>query len=480
MPSWLFFYTLVEWAIRLTMVPVILRRRFSPATSLAWLTLISFRPEVGLIIYLLIGKTYLGRVRMRLHQAVAASMRNDQRLAYLRDNVVRPDVDPALSPVILQSQRITGMPILGGNSVELLPVTEEKIDRLVADIDAAKHHVHLLYYIFEPDQIGSRIAEALIRAADRGVKCRVLADAVGSRRLFSLWSRTVLGQMRNKGVDVRRMLPASPLRRKLARLDLRNHRKLSVIDGTIAYTGSQNIVNPDYGHPKAGKWIDLSGRFTGPVVGQLQAVFYEDWAFETDETLNEPDIFPRLKPTGETPAQAVPTGPTQETETLLRVILAAINAAQRKIIITSPYLVPDETMVLALSMAADRGVEVNIVVPHRSDHPLVSAAGRAYFDRLLDAGVHIYQHYQGLLHAKTITVDDALALLGSSNLDIRSVYLNFEINVLLYGPQVTNEVRFAQMRYLNAAVPVDRTLWRHRPRYQQFIDNVAALASPLL
>ena len=480
MSSWLFFYTLFEWTIRLAMVPVILHRRFSPATSLAWLTLISFRPEVGLVIYLIAGGSRLGRARLRLHRAVAASMRNDQRLAYLHDNVVRPNVDTALTPVILQAQQITGMPILGGNRIELLPTSESTIDRLLADIEHAKHHVHLLYYIFEPDEVGTQVAEALRRAKERGVTCRLLADAVGSRRFFSWRHGSTLKQLRNYGVEVHPILPASLLRRKLARLDLRNHRKLAIIDGTIAYTGSQNIVNADYGHRKAGSWIDLSGRFTGPVVGQLQAAFYEDWGFETDEVLRSEDIFPVLKPTGDTPAQAVATGPTQEAVALVRVILTAINTAQRKIIITSPYLVPDESMILALSMAADRGVEVNLVVPYRSDHPIVSAAGRAHYDRLLEAGVHIYQHHRGMLHAKTITVDDALALLGSSNMDIRSFYLNFELNVLLYGSQMTNEVRFAQMQYLSEAVPVDRIKWQRRPKLHQFIDSLAALASPLL
>ncbi len=478
--SWLFIYGLFTWTIRVTMVMVILRRRFATATALAWLSLVFILPELGLIAYLLIGENRLGRIRSRIHKAVVMSMRTDQRLAYLHDHAVSPKIDPALQPVIRQAEHITGMPILADNRVELLGDTEQTIDQLVADIDAAQHHVHLLYYIYRPDEMGHRVAESLIAAAGRGVRCRLLADAVGSHHLFGFRNRRLVKRMRHHGVDVRRMLPASPLRRGLARLDLRNHRKLAVIDGHTAYAGSQNIVNPDYGHRRAGQWIDLTGRFTGPIVGQLQEVFLEDWAYETDITIEGPDIFPSLDPTGTTPAQAVPTGPTQESVTLLRVILAAINAAQRKIIITSPYLIPDEATILALAMAADRGVEVTIVVPLRSDHFLVSAAGRYYFEPLLDAGVRIYRYAPGLLHAKTITVDDAFALLGSSNLDVRSFYLNFELNILLYGQQVTREVRFAQMRYLAESTPIDADLWRRRPQPQRYLDAAAALLSPLL
>lgn len=478
--SWLYTYYLIEWGIRLVMLLVILRKRWSTSTSLAWLSLIFIFPEIGLVIYLLFGENRLGRTRSQLHRAVTIALRAQQRLAYLRENVVRPDIDPSMHPIVLQAERISGMPILGGNHMELLGDTDKTIDRLVADIHAAAHHVHLLYYIYRADETGHRVADALIAAAKRGVKCRLLADAAGSYKFFGFRQRGLVNRLISHGVEVHRMLPASPLRRGLARIDLRNHRKLAVIDGRTGYTGSQNIVNADYGHPRAGQWIDLSARFTGPVVGQFQEVFIEDWVYETEQPLEGPDLFPVLQPTGTTPAQAVPTGPEQESDTLLRVILAAINAAQRKIIITSPYLVPDEPTMLALSMAADRGVEVVIVVPLRSDHPLVLAAGRDYFQPLLDAGVRIYQYSPGLLHAKTITVDDSFALLGSSNLDIRSFYLNFELNVLLYGPQVTQEVRFAQMQYLQNAAEVHPDLWRRRPQMQQLIDSAASLLSPLL
>ncbi len=475
--SWLLTYTLIEWLIRLGMVPVILRRRFDPPTALAWLGIIFLLPEFGLVLYLLVGVRHLGRKRVKLHRALIASMRVKQ-LGGHQAFTVRPEIDPALTAVVLQAERISELPILDGNSLELLEENDDFVNRLIGDIDAAVRHVHLLYYIFAQDQIGRRVTEALLRAAKRGVRCRLIADHAGSHRFFrrSGLSRELLAG----GVEVVRALPAFSLRRRLARLDLRNHRKLAVIDGLIAYTGSHNIVEPTYGQRRAGPWIDLSVRCTGPVASALQVVFLEDWAFETEERLGSEDIFPPVAVTGVTPAQVVPTGPTEDSNNLLRVLLASINAARRRIVITSPYFVPDQATVLGLAMAAERGVRVDLVLPRKSDHPLVSAAGRAYFDPLLEAGVNIHLHSRGLLHAKTMTVDDSFALLGSSNLDIRSLFLNFELNVLLFGEQITSTLRFAQTRYLEESQAVDRGQWATRPRIRQVGDGAASLLSPLL
>jgi cardiolipin synthase len=469
----------LEWFIRIAMVYVILQRRLPTANALAWLCIVLFQPELGIFMYWLVGENRLAQRRVREHRDLLESLK---KLA------LRPppgstamqglidDIKPI--PVSRQAEKLTGLPVIGGNNVQLLSQTEEVIDRLIGDINRAQRSAHLLYYIYVADETGNRVTDALINAARRGVTCRVLADAVGSRHLFGRRGRA--SSMRAAGIRVLPALPVAPLRRRLARLDLRNHRKLAVIDGNIGYTGSQNIVNADYGHKRAGSWIDLSARYTGPIVAQLQAVFIEDWAFETEEELRGDDIFPYLEPTGDMPAQAVPTGPSQVSVALPRVIMAAIHSAQERIVITSPYLVPDQSTMLALAMAADRGARVDIVLPYVSDHPLVSAAGRAYFDDLLESGVNLYLHGPGMLHSKTLTVDDAFALLGSSNLDIRSFYLNFELNVLMYGPQITRQLRTIQLKYLTEAKPVATQEWKQRPASRRLAESAAMLASPLL
>jgi len=474
---WLLLFAFAEWSIRVVMIAVILRRRFAPSTAMAWLVLIMFLPWLGLGIYLLVGVNHLGKRRARSHRSAVTQARAKRNPELIARHAVRPQIEPQQRNMILQAERISGNPIVAGNDAELLPDVNTLTDRLTKDIDAAKHHAHLLYYIFSPDDIGKRISESLIRAAKRGVDCRLLADAAGSRALFK---SDLYQALISQGVEVHDMLPVSPWRRKLARIDLRNHRKLTVIDGMTAYAGSHNAVNEDYGHRHAGKWVDLSGRFTGPMVAQLQQLFCEDWAFETNQTLQDDHLFPALEPVGEIAAQVVPTGPNHQGESFRRVLIAALAAAQRHIIMTTPYLVPDDPTMLALAMAADRGARVDLVVPKKSDSPIVAAAGRHYYQSLMESGVNIHTYHGGMLHAKTITVDDAFALLGSANLDVRSFYLNFEINVLLYGPAITQHLRFAQQQYLNQSDPVTLSVWRKRPVIKQYAEGAAALFSPLL
>jgi len=448
------------------------------SAMLSWLMVVFFVPELALLFYLLIGRQRLGKKRAEIHRDVVRDIRTDQRLAMLKPHIIRPDLDPALNPMVRQAEHVGGLPIVGANHVELLADTETVVAKLIDEIEHAQKHVHLLYYIFRPDETGRRVAEAMRRAAGRGVRVRLLVDAVSSRALFG--RRGVAHALRAAGVQVVPALPVAPLRRGLARIDIRNHRKLAVIDGRVAFTGSQNIVNADYGHPRAGQWYDLTGRFTGPVVWQMQQVFLEDWTFETGAMPEDEQLFPHLEPTGEMVAQTVPTGPSDAARTFRRILLAAINAAQRKVIITSPYLIPDEPTLLGLIMAANRGVEVSLVVPRKTDHPLAAAASRASFADLLDAGVHIFQFKPGLLHAKTLTVDDAFGVLGSSNIDLRSFDINFELSVLLYGPEITAELRFAQTHSIDQSDPIDLNVWRRRPLLHRYAHSTAALFSPLL
>lgn len=476
--SWWTIYILFEWGIRLVMVPVILRRRLSTGAALSWLAMIFALPELGVLIYVLLGDVRLGKRRVRLHREVVQATRTASWRDRQRAYVIRPKVDAAHEPIILQAERLSGMPIVGGNTIDLLTGQSQAVDRLIEDIRAAKHHVHLLYYIFQDDETGRQVAEAVKEAVGRGVECRILADAVGSWGFFS--RRGMAESLRKSGVHVWPTLPAAPLRKKLVRLDIRNHRKLAIIDGTIAHTGSHNIITASYGHKRAGSWVDLSVRCTGPVVAQLQTVFIEDWAFETEEVLASDVYLPVLKSTGRTVAQAVPTGPSHETEAFPRVLLTAINAARRSIVITTPYLILDEPTLLALAMAVDRGVTVEVVVPRVADHMLVSAAGRSYYRQLLRAGVRVYRYEPGLLHSKTMTVDESFGLIGSANLDIRSFYLNFEINVLVFGDDIAASLRDVQKGYIEKSEMLNLDQWLRRPRLTQMLEDAAALLSPLL
>ena len=307
------------------------------------------------------------------------------------------------------------------------------------------------------------------------MKCRVLVDDVGSRKpLRSLWAK-----MKAKNIELRTMLPVGIFRRSMARIDVRNHRKLAVIDGHIAYAGSQNIVDASYGH-KDLAWHDMMVRLTGPITLELQAIFVTDWHQESQEVLTGPDIFVRPELTGNVPAQTLPSGPAFNVESYQRLVVGAIYDAQRRVIITTPYFVPDEPLLQAIQMAVLRGVQVDLIVPKRCDQIIVGAAARAYYDDVLEAGAHLYLHTKGLLHSKTMTVDESVALIGSSNFDTRSFAINFELNMLLYGVDVTTRLRACQLRYLHDAIKLDPQEWSRRPATRRLLDNMARLMSPLL
>jgi len=461
-----------EWTIRITMIPVVLRRR-RPEAAMAWLVAIFFLPILGLLAYLIFGQQRLGRKRIdrsiRAHAAVATSER-------LAAHVVRPRIAAKQHDIVAMAQGMGGSPILGGNSVEMLPETDGAIDRLIADIDAARSHVHILVYIYRNDATGSRVGEALARAATRGVQCRLLVDAVGSSAFLTEGSDA----LRGAGVDVHALMPASPARLLVSRLDVRNHRKIAVIDGSIGYAGSQNIVDADYGHRKYGAWRDLMLRITGPSVLHLQQVFLEDWYGELGSVPADHSLFPAPETGGKIPIQIVPSGPAFESAPLQDLIVAAIHEAERRIIITTPYFLPGEAAQAALRIGAARGVRVDLVIPARSNHPVVTAAGRSHIRELARAGVHVHKHGVGLLHAKTITVDDAFALIGSSNFDIRSFDINFEVNMLLYGADVTACVRELQEGYIRESTAMDPRAEVESSTVRRICDDAARLLSPLL
>ena len=390
-------------------------------------------------------------------------------------HVQKPSAGPIAKAATALAEKLSHMPILGGNDLEVVASTSEVIDRMAADIDAAEKHVHLLFYIFAPDASGRRIADALIRAAGRGVACRVLADAVGSRPLF----KKLAHELSAAGVEIHEALPVGIFRRGLARLDMRNHRKLAIIDGQIAWTGSQNIIDASYGYRDL-VFADLMARVTGPIVLELQMVFLADWQFNVGKPLTGEDILPEPKAEGQMLIQALPSGPNYPTENYQRLLVAALYGAQERVTITTPYFVPDEAVLQALQTAVFRGVTVEVILPRRSDHWLVCAATRAYYEDLFRIGARIYLYEKGILHTKLVCIDEDISLIGSSNFDIRSFALNFEINLICYGQDATQRFRAQQRRYRADSHRLSRRQWRQRSVVRLFGQRVAKLLSPLL
>lgn len=468
-------HSATSWIIRLSML-VLVPMRHTPTAAMAWLMVIFFWPWPCLFIYLAMGSNLLPQKRLKRHrellrQLKAVRLRCRQTLCD-----ATPELPPSLHRVSGLAETLGHMSIVGGNDARLLTEARDLSFMLALDIDQAEKDVDLLYYIFDDDNVGAPVMEALVRASSRGVDCRLMVDSVGSGPLIKS-GRT--DWLRSKGVKVTEALPASLFRRQAARFDLRNHRKLAIVDGAVAYTGSHNMIDPRYGH-KDLVWRDMSVRLEGPVVRQLQAVFMEDWYVETGE---EPDLERLTIPSercGEISAQTVPSGPSYRTENYQRLIVSALHDADKRVVITTPYLIPDESLLQALEVVALRGVTVQLIVPSRSDQFLVGHAANSYYQELLEMGIEVYQFNDGLLHAKTMTVDGELAFFGSSNFDIRSFALNFEINLVFYGKEEASHIVKAQEKYMSRSKRLSALTWKERPLYLRSLESVAKLFSPLL
>jgi cardiolipin synthase len=467
--NWLLPYTAVGWLIRAAMLPVVLRRQFTPGASIAWLGIVFLHPIIGLGLYLLLGETRLGPGRVLRHNDLVKHFQVSDT-----SRTAQGDLHPRCQAIARQATKVGRMPVVSGSAVEFIGDSVAMVDRLAADIDAATSHVHLLYYIVAQDSSSLRIVSSLEAAARRGVRCRMLCDQFGSRPIFH--RKGLARRLETSGVEVAAAMPSSPLRRR----DLRNHRKLAVIDDRIAYCGSQNLINADYGGRRGAPWVDLTGRFTGPVVGEFAAVFASDWAFETEHVLDVPSPEKIAAVADGSVMQVVPTGPVSPDDSYRRVLLGAIQLATEKLILTTPYFCPDDPTLVSLLMAADRGVDIRLIVPERPDHFFTAAAGRAHYRTLLDAGVKIFLYQPGLIHAKTVTVDNTLGVIGSANLDIRSFHLNFELSTLVYGPDVVERLRAMQLSYVTDSRPLDLRQWAARPLIKQYADATVSLLSPLL
>jgi cardiolipin synthase A/B len=484
--DWVSLVTVVAFAADLLVrigfsVRVIMRRR-PVGVSLAWLSVILIFPFGGALIYLAFGETRLGTRR-----AERAALIHEPYMEWLADLEKRTDIHwsqlgPECEPLARLTEATVGIPPMSGNCVELIEETDAVFRRIIADVDAAQRTCHMVFYIWSNGGLADEVAEALIRAAKRGVICRILVDDVGSSPFLR---SDMARRLREEGVHLHAALPVGLIRSLFVRLDLRMHRKIVVIDGEVGYTGSLNMVDPRYFKQDSGvgQWVDAMVRVRGPIVEGLAITFLEDWELDTGEGLEElrktGDVR-ALEEAGEAAVQVVPSGPVTDSHTIQQVLLMAIYSARRELILTSPYFVPDELLLTALVSAASRGVEVILIVPAKVDSILVRYASQAHKIDLLEAGVKIALFEGGLLHTKSISVDGEFCLFGSLNLDPRSLWLNFEITLSAYDKEFTTILRDLQERYIEDSQFMDLTEWRKRPMVERLVTNAARLLSPLI
>jgi cardiolipin synthase len=473
---------LLHWTLVIGLSARVIMRRRPLGILLAWIALILSLPVVGVVLYLFVGenrvsKKYLRRAKM-IHEQYSRWKRSLGNTSTIDWSLI----SPAARSLHRQAQLLVGFPALPGNRLELLEDYERVFCALIDDIRRCRGSCHLEFYILHAGGLVDTLLGALIDAAKRGVVCRLLLDAVGSKPFLG---SAKAAQLEAAGVEIAVALPVSPLTAFLSRADLRNHRKIAVIDAETAYTGSQNLVDPRFFKQDegVGQWVDAMVRIEGPSVAAMAGTFAQDWEIVTGRCLQDfgtETAVERAEQSGSAVVQWVPSGPQPKPLAIQQLVLSTLYSAQERLIITTPYFVPDESILTALVSAAHRGVDVTLVIPAKNDSRLVDYASRAVFDDLLEAGVHIAAFNGGLLHTKSITVDGELCLFGSLNLDMRSLWLNFEISLFIYDNAVTSRICEMQLAYLERSDLIDVTACQQRPFARRFLENAVHLLAPLL
>ncbi len=469
-------------ALRVAALGVIPGNR-KPSTGMAWLLIVLLNPWLGLIAFGFFGSSRIGKRRHERQLEINAKMAARTAGA---PTVALDDVRAPVRTVTALNTRLGGLPVVDGNDVLILEGFQDQLAAMTEAVGRARDHVHVEFYITAWDEMTDPFFRALVEAAERGVTVRLLLDHLGSRSIPSY--KELCRRLDGTSIQWHAMLPIQPLRRRFRRPDLRNHRKLLVVDGTIGFTGSLNLVEPGYNvaknHELGRGWVDLVCRVDGPLVAELAAVFASDWYFETDEAVPV-EILEGIRSgvDGEIASvrgQVVPSGPGYANENNLRMFTTLIYSATERISLTSPYFVPDESLLYAVTTAAQRGIEIELFVSEVSDQFMVGHAQASYYEALLRAGVRIWQYpAPAVLHSKHFTIDDDVAVLGSSNMDQRSFALNYEISLMLLGPEVVTRMRLVEDHYRELSRELTLEEWSTRGRGTRYVDNVMRLTSAL-
>jgi len=469
----------LEFVIKLGFViAVLLRKKPRYASTIAWIAVILAIPLLGICAYLLVGEVRLGRRRRLRHQEICRHINQSSAALLPPTTDSHCEIATDFQHIAILAEAVGDNQPREGNTLELIGDTDLFIQSLVEDIDQAQHHCHLLYYIYLTDHSGRRVAESLKRAIQRGVTCRVIVDGVGS---LAFLKSSLRREMEESGIKVVEALPAHFIRILLARVDLRNHRKIAVIDGQVGYLGSHNIADAEFAvKSRYAPWVDAGVRIVGPAVRDLQHLFITDWYMDTDESLVELLAIPCPPQESGVCAQIMGTGPNSFNEALRQLIQAAFYLAKEELITTTPYFVPDEATASALFTAAYRGVNTNLVLPARNDSPFVAAASQSHYESMLETGLKIYEFQEGLLHAKTVTIDRNLALITTANLDRRSFELNFEVSMVVYDSDFSSQLRFMQTDYMSRSQPVTLEQWSRRSLPRRLWQNAVGTLAPIL
>ena len=469
------FLLIAGYAVTLLLLRwVVLSHKRQPVSATAWILAIIFIPIFGGLLFLLLGTHNIHRRRAG---KLAAARDLAPKLPNLSQYELRDlELTPQQNRLALLISRECGGVLTGNNTVEVIADTLLTQQRMEEAILGAKQTLDLEYYIWQPDRTGTRVRDMLIERAQAGVKVRFLYDALGSMAL----NRKFLSPMTEAGIHVVSFLPGSSIRDRWS-FNNRCHRKIVIVDGTVGFTGGMNIgdeylgANPDIGH-----WRDTHLRIEGPAVWQLQQVFAEDWYYATGEELTDEARFPPPPRSGQGITQVVCGGPDGVREPFHMLTFAALNEARESITIATSYFAPTIPLVMSLETAAARGVKVRIMVAGKSVYPWTVWVGRSFYDTLLRAGVEIYEYNKGIMHAKTLTIDGVWSLVGTANFDYRSMLLNFEVALALYGEGYARELEEQFQADLEHCRPIRLAEWDERSLMRVFVENVSRLFAPVV
>jgi cardiolipin synthase A/B len=472
---------LVYWLIIVsTTLRIVFKRR--PTTYvIAWMLVIYILPLVGVILYFALGEAHLGQQRVKRAQKMRPTISKFiHRISDFSD-IFTGNVSQVSKSIFQLCKHQTGLDGINGNHIELLSETNVIFDRLIDDINQATSNIEMVFYIWNEGGRADDVEQALIQASKRGVICRLMVDSAGSRHFIQT---NASKRMCDAGIIIVEALQVNLLRFMFRRLDLRQHRKVAIIDNYISYTGSMNIVDPRFfkQNKHVGEWVDIMVRMSGPVTTLMGAIYACDWELETGKHLALPQITDFAEPPEDKKhiMQLIPSGPGYTENMIHQVLLTAIYSAQEQIIFTTPYLVPSDDILHAVCTAAQRGVEVIIIIPKNNDSLMVKWASRAFFSELLNGGVKLYQFNDNLLHTKSVLIDNQLSLVGTVNLDMRSLWLNFEITTVIDDAEFANSLADLLQKYLSNSDQIKAEKWNQRPIWQRVTERLFYFFAPLL
>ena len=464
------------YLITLSLIPhILLQKKRHPVSTVSWILTVLLIPGLGGITYLFFG---INRVRRRSRSKERANQSLAPKLPQVVQNqLLSSDDYLVLNQNLMRlAQNIAHTVPTFGNSVELLTDTNRTLGLIKQAILNAKHSLHLEYYIWQPDKSGTMLRDLLIEKAKEGVEVRFLYDGLGSMNLGHRFFRPMIAA----GIQVAPFLPGATFRERWS-INLRNHRKIVIVDGSLAFTGGMNIGDEYLGlHQELGFWRDTHLKIKGPETLQLQQVFAEDWFFATGEALTHSQYYPHPEADGNVTAQTLSSGPEKNADVFLTLLFAAINEARDSLVMTTSYFVPPESLTTALESAARRGVHVKLLLSSKSANPATVHAGRSYYDSLLDAGVEIYEYNKGILHSKSITIDGCWSLVGTPNFDIRSLILNFEVGLAIYDRKFAQRLRESIENDFLSATKITAADWEQRGKLVILKQNVCRLFAPVM